>query len=761
MTSIQRISIFLFSLLCILPLLGGAHAAVSNDLMFAVTTADTLSNDSWQDGQAVPFQGGFVSGEMAAVRLDSNQPGLSPLSSIHFLFGGAQTTEQVRVHIWQDSVGGNSPGVELYAEDYGMTGSDAGWQMVDFSLLNIMVDGTFWVGLEFTHSGLPSVCRDNDGINTGRNFIFASDSHWYDSSLFGLTGDWVIRAVMESGPVGYTVGGTVTGLDGTLVLQNNGGDDLTLTTNGSFTFSTPLADGDPYSITVLTEPAGQSCELVNASGFVIAANVTDVSVVCSGGVSDGVLQNDSWVQGENVNFQSGFVAGEMAASRLVPVLSGPLPINNVHFLFGGETTMQPITLHIWQDGAGTDLPGVEIYSMDYVLTGSNSAWQEIDLSAEGVVVDGPFRVGIEFQHAGLPSVSRDSDGIIPDRNFIFASDGNWYESSMLGLTGDWIIRASAGTVVVPVTAPTISSINDVPNDQGRQVRLIWDRASYDAPGSTKPVTEYAIFRRQDAFEAENEQSRLFGWDFVSTVPAFGEDQYQYLAPTLCDSTVDAGVCWSVFMVRAMTANQYEFFDSVPDSGYSLDNLAPHVPDGFVVAYGADNSLYWEPCGDSDFRYFKVYRGTEPGFVIDPSQPLVTVVEPFWVDYTGGLGSFYQISSVDFAGNESLAVGPAGASAAGDLPPGKTALLGNAPNPFNPQTTISFELERTGVTQLDIFDVSGRLVQTLVAGETYAAGRYDLQWNGRDTHGQAVAAGVYFYHLKVEGFQQTGRMALIK
>jgi len=66
-----------------------------------------------------------------------------------------------------------------------------------------------------------------------------------------------------------------------LVLQVNGGNDLTLTTNGPFTFSGQLADGSPYSVTVLTQPAAQTCTVTNDAGTVSGANVTSVSVACS------------------------------------------------------------------------------------------------------------------------------------------------------------------------------------------------------------------------------------------------------------------------------------------------------------------------------------------------------------------------------------------------------------------------------------------------------------------------------------------------
>ncbi len=79
----------------------------------------------------------------------------------------------------------------------------------------------------------------------------------------------------------YSIGGSVTGLSGALVLQNNAGDNLTLSASGAFTFATKVANGATYSITVLTPPANQTCSVTNGAGTVSGANVSNVSVVCS------------------------------------------------------------------------------------------------------------------------------------------------------------------------------------------------------------------------------------------------------------------------------------------------------------------------------------------------------------------------------------------------------------------------------------------------------------------------------------------------
>ncbi len=81
----------------------------------------------------------------------------------------------------------------------------------------------------------------------------------------------------------YTIGGNLTGLasGASVVLQNDGGDNLTVNANGSFTFATVLVNEAAYDVTVLTQPAGQTCGITQAAGTVQGANVTSVTVSCA------------------------------------------------------------------------------------------------------------------------------------------------------------------------------------------------------------------------------------------------------------------------------------------------------------------------------------------------------------------------------------------------------------------------------------------------------------------------------------------------
>ncbi|HEU4929591.1 MAG TPA: FlgD immunoglobulin-like domain containing protein, partial [Candidatus Krumholzibacteria bacterium] len=98
----------------------------------------------------------------------------------------------------------------------------------------------------------------------------------------------------------------------------------------------------------------------------------------------------------------------------------------------------------------------------------------------------------------------------------------------------------------------------------------------------------------------------------------------------------------------------------------------------------------------------------------------------------------------------------------DTAPVPTALrLGqNQPNPFNPYTTIHFDLPSRGEIELVVYDATGARVSTIASG-AYEAGPHDVRWNGTDAFGARVASGVYFYRLRSNGAELARKMTLLK
>ena len=95
-------------------------------------------------------------------------------------------------------------------------------------------------------------------------------------------------------------------------------------------------------------------------------------------------------------------------------------------------------------------------------------------------------------------------------------------------------------------------------------------------------------------------------------------------------------------------------------------------------------------------------------------------------------------------------------------PREFALHQNFPNPFNPDTTIKYDLAESSDVTLQIYNVLGQVVRTLVASEAQNAGRYQIRWNGMDDRGVPVSSGVYFYQISADGkFQQVQKLMLLK
>ncbi len=308
--------------------------------------------------------------------------------------------------------------------------------------------------------------------------------------------------------------------------------------------------------------------------------------------------------------------------------------------------------------------------------------------------------------------------------------------------------------MVNMDAPAITSIADIPNDQGGAVRLKWRSVWQDAAMSPTPIASYSVWRRAGVGTSKGLPGGT--WDFVASVPAQRLASYQAVVPTMADSTA-AGVRRSVFAVSAVATSGSTFFYSLADSGCSVDNLAPNVPAAFARLNVS--TLGWGDPVDADFRYFTVY-GSNSG-VFDGT----AVVVGHSISRTqnvSGLGwHWYYLTATDYAGNESGAASLNGLSAVPGALPSAFALHGATPNPFNPRTELRFDLPVPSRVTLSVYDVSGRLVRTLVADEQLEAGSQARAWDGRDDAGRSLPAGAYLYRLRAGEFTQTRTMMLVK
>lgn len=155
-----------------------------------------LKNDGFVDGGTVGVQSGFIANEAGAATLVAPDAGRQ-LLHVQLIIASSQT---VTLKVWDDTAGTVDPGGELMSEDFQVTGS--------MQALNELTPSTpptvparFRVGVVFQTNNVPTIARDDDGTVAGdRNFILADGLGWQRSTTLGLTGDWIIRAIVSGSP---------------------------------------------------------------------------------------------------------------------------------------------------------------------------------------------------------------------------------------------------------------------------------------------------------------------------------------------------------------------------------------------------------------------------------------------------------------------------------------------------------------------------------------------------------------------------------
>ena len=176
-----------------------------------------------------------------------------------------------------------------------------------------------------------------------------------------------------------------------------------------------------------------------------------------------------------------------------------------------------------------------------------------------------------------------------------------------------------------------------------------------------------------------------------------------------------------------------------------------------------NNLGWEVFRSTDETVYERIGDLVPGDgtidvfttydFIDSDPPLAEVVYYYLkqIDLDGS-STRSQVISVFFDGSTVIGL---------DLLPTVTALSQNFPNPFNPETTINFDLAQQARVKLTVYDATGQTVRTLVDGEHFSAGTYSRIWDGLNRNGEAVGSGVYFYELNAGDFSSMKKMTLVR
>jgi hypothetical protein len=256
-------------------------------------------------------------------------------------------------------------------------------------------------------------------------------------------------------------------------------------------------------------------------------------------------------------------------------------------------------------------------------------------------------------------------------------------------------------------------------------------------------------------------AQSYSWEYVASQVARGFPSYSMVVATTSDAIAGSNPMTG-FLVEANAASSSAFWNSAPDSGYSVDNLPPVAPAPFTANYAAGAThLHWGENREPDLAGYRLYRGNSAGFV--PGAGNLVVAQPD-TGYTnvGPAGSYYKLSAVDIHGNESAfsLVTPSGTTSAGSDVPRELALAFTSANPGHGGATLRYSLPRAGAVRLVVYDLAGREARVLASGQL-EAGDYSALWDGRNETGRSLSAGIYLVCLEAEGRALVRRLALLQ
>ena len=408
------------------------------------------------------------------------------------------------------------------------------------------------------------------------------------------------------------------------------------------------------------------------------------------------------------------------------------------------------------EGGSYGNPGTLVYDQDITTVATFGAFTNHLLSTPVPLVAGnEYWIGYDISATGDHPAAVDAGPMVPDKGAWMYFSGSWSTLLQLGPTLDfnWVITG------------IVSETDAVASIGTKKSAVIGNSRNQEKAISRVPekVISRVHFTSVDApFEAEfNRSIRRVNTQQSSSRSLAGYRVYRN--GTMVHEIFDPAILtWT-------------------NTGLNAGNYAYHVtatytnPNGESVASNVENVVITLPAPQnfnavSNWPNILCTWTSMPGVqgynVYQNGTLVTTTTSTFYLHANVPAGTYiYKVAAVfnggwvgPFSNTVTVVHPPVGTDPI--LVPLVTSLDGNYPNPFNPTTLIKFGLHEAQKVAIDVYNVKGEKVRTLVNGEL-EAGFHSILWNGKDDSGKTTASGVYFYKMKAGKFVSTKKMILMK
>ena|GEM_PF-1699721 len=459
------------------------------------------------------------------------------------------------------------------------------------------------------------------------------------------------------------------------------------------------------------------------------------------------------------------------------------PLTMVEFVPRYLDSISSTTVHLYTGGSGSPYnAGTLAYTEPVTVPlGPEPSWTSVPLSTPFIIpTSGEFWIGIQYVvTASVPMGADAGPALIGFGNLMYYNS-QWQPLTDLGdLPYNWSLRGRVGgakgeTITMSQTMANI--INDSENvardsrtaniftnvdTSGALERSFYSRdimmpfnsntRGFDTPGGGSRVHESYTLWRANSVHIDDETQWIQLTTIAVTDPP--QDKLEFVDRGWINQIIGE----YVYIVKAMYTNEQKsdaalsnLIDKVEGAQYfPVRNLiGTHLPNT------KDVKLDWQA---PEKGLPRVYRVVRPGGAVDTETVELTFTE---FDLPEGTYTYNVFARYHSGNSQAQSVLVEVISEAEVTPILATALKSNYPNPFNPSTIISYDIKEEGLVQIDVYNIRGQKVRTLV-NDHMTTGRYTVEWLGTDDNGRSVGSGVYFYQMKAEGFSEIKRMVLMK